>query len=244
MKHRYIYIFSGLVILLVSLNRISLGQETLADTVTTQTLAEDSPALDTLSGKSSQNRNRFEISVDYLKLVSLAFPNELKMEGSMGYISRFNIGINAEFGYGEKTPDDFYKNAEYKVYGYYGRIGVSYYYPYNPGVNFIIGAKYAMSQYQDEADFAILSSMWDDYHDSFERTDLNANWAELVLGSESSVKGNLYFGFYLRFRILIEADNFDLFEVYSVPGYGRTFDNFVPVLNLYIKYLIPFGKGG
>jgi hypothetical protein len=100
-----------------------------------------------------------------------------------------------------------------------------------------------MGQYQDEAVFSILSSMWDDFEDGFQRTDLEASWAELILGSESSWKGNLYFGFTFRLRFLIQADNFTTFEVYSVPGYGRTFDNFVPALNLYIKYFIPFGKG-
>jgi hypothetical protein len=187
--------------------------------------------------------NRFEITFDYLKLLTFAFPEETKLEAGIGFISKINIGVNVEVGYGEKKPEDFYKNADYKVYGYYGRAGLSYYYPFKAGTNFIIGVKYAMSQYQDEAAFSILSSLWDDYEDYFERTDLEASWVELIIGSESSVAGNLYFGFTFRMRFLIEADNFSTFEVYSVPGYGRTFDNFVPALNLYIKYYIPFGIG-
>lgn len=187
--------------------------------------------------------NRFEITLDYLKLLTFAFPEETKLEAGIGFISKINIGINVELGYGEKTPEDFYKNADYKVYGYYGRAGLSYYFPFKAGTNLIIGVKYAMSQYQDEATFSILSSLWDDYEDYFQRTDLEASWVELILGSESSVAGNLYFGFTFRMRFLIQADNFSTFEVYSVPGYGRTFDNFVPALNLYVKYYIPFGKG-
>jgi len=187
--------------------------------------------------------NRFEIGFDYLKLLTFLFPEETKMEGGLGFISKFNLGINIEVGYGEKTPDDFYKNAEYKAYGYYARAGLSYYYPFNPTTNFIIGVKYAMSQYQDEATFSILSSLWDDYEDGFQRGDLEASWVELILGSEAAKWGNLYFGFTFRLRFLIQADNFDPFEVYFIPGYGRTFDNFVPALNLYVKYLIPFGKG-
>jgi hypothetical protein len=192
---------------------------------------------------SDKSFNRFEISLDYLKLLTFAFPEETKLEAGIGFISKVNIGVNVEVGYGEKTPEDFYKNADYKVYGYYGRAGLSYYYPFNPDVNFIIGVKYAMSQYQDEAVFSILSSMWDDFNGEFQRTDLEASWVEFILGSESSWKGNLYFGFTFRLRFLIQADNFTTFEVYSVPGYGRTFDNFVPALNLYVKYYIPFGRG-
>ena len=199
-------------------------------------LSED----DTLRGSGS--RNRFEILFDYLKLVSLASSGEMKLEGGLGYISKINVSINTEFGYGEKTPEDFYKNAEYKVSGYYGRVGISYYYPYNPGVNFIIGVKYAMAQYEDEAIFSVLSSLWDDLNGSINRKELEASWAELILGSESSVRGNLYFGFTFRMRFLIQADNFDPFEVYSIPGFGRSFDTIVPALNLYVKFLIPFGK--
>ena len=187
--------------------------------------------------------NRFEIGFDYLKLLPFLFPEETKMEANLGFISKFNIGINVEAGYGEKTPDDFYKNADYKAYGYYARAGLSYYYPFNPTTNFIIGVKYAMSQYQDEATFSILSSLWDDYEDGFQRDGLEASWVELTLASEAAKWGNLYFGFTFRLRFLIEADNFDPFEVYFVPGYGRTFDTFVPALNLYVKYVIPFGRG-
>jgi len=88
-----------------------------------------------------------------------------------------------------------------------------------------------------------LSSLWDDYEGDFKRTDLEANWVELVVGSESAVWGNLFFGFYFRMRFLIQADNFETFEVYSIPGYGRTFDVIVPSLNLYVRYFIPFGQG-
>jgi hypothetical protein len=218
------------------------GQETSSEETRESSVETVANAADTSSVKPAGSYNRLELSLDYLKLVSFVFPGEMKMEGGLGFISKINVGVNIEVGYGEKTPEDFYKNAEYKVYGYYGRAGFSYYYPYNPGVNFIIGAKYAMSQYQDEAAFSVLSSIWDDYNGDFQRTELEASWVELILGSESSVKGNLYFGFFFRLRFLIEADNFDPFEVYSIPGYGRTFDNFVPTLNLYIKYVIPFGQ--
>lgn len=193
--------------------------------------------------KQVRSYNRFEIGFDYLKLLTLLFSTETKMEAGLGFISKYNIGINIEVGYGEKTPEDFYKNAEYKAYGYYGRAGLSYYYPFNPTTNFIIGIKYAMSQYQDEATFSILSTLWDDFEDGFQREDLEASWAELILGSEAAKWGNLYFGFTFRLRFLIQADNFDPFEVYFIPGYGRTFDKFVPALNLYVKYVIPFGRG-
>ena len=238
MKQRYIFTFSSILLISFFAITISLAQEISSEDSLAATAEVDES--EAVTGRKSYNR--LEISLDYLKLLTFAFPAETKLEAGLGFISKINVGINLEVGYGERTPEDFYKNADYKVYGYYGRAGLNYYYPFNPGVNFIIGAKYAMSQYQDEAIFSILSSLWDNFEGEFQRTDLEASWVEFILGSESSFKGNLYLGFTFRFRFLIHADNFTTFEVYSVPGYGRTFDNFVPALNLYVKYFIPFGK--
>ena len=265
MRLRYIFISSIILLMLSGVFSWSLAQEKQAESDSVQIEAvpelgelqqnvqepelqdkaemEKAAMAESDSTRGSGSRNRLEITFDYLKLVSLASKTETKMEGGLGYISKINVGINLEVGYGEKTPEDFYKNAEYKVYGYYGRAGISYYYPYNPGVNFIIGAKYAMAQYQDEATFSVLSTLWDDLNGDFQREELEASWAEFILGTESSVKGILYFGFVFRMRFLIQADNFTPFEVYSIPGYGRTFDTIVPALNLYIKIQIPFGKG-
>jgi len=239
MKQKFIFTSSSILFILFCAFTLSIAQEVSTD----DTVTEATDTVDTDGDGKAKSYNRFEISLDYLKLLTFVFPSETKLEAGLGFISKINIGVNVEVGYGEKMPEDFYKNADYKVFGYYGRVGLSYYYPYNPGVNFIIGAKYAMSQYQDEATFSILSSLWDDFEGEFQRENLEANWVELILGSESSVKGNLYFGFTFRMRFLIESDNFEPFEVYFVPGYGRTFDNFVPALNLYVKYFIPFGKG-
>ncbi len=186
--------------------------------------------------------HRIELSFDYSKLVSFALPNEVKAEGGVSIITKPNIGINLEFGYGEKMPEEHYRNADYKVSGLYGRAGLSYHHPFNPGTNFIIGARYGLSNYQDEATFSIESSLWNPYVDSFKRTDLSARWVEFILGSESKFKGNFYFGFIFRFRALISHDNFSPLEVFSIPGYGRTIDKTIPALNLYIKYMINFRK--
>lgn len=185
---------------------------------------------------------RLEISLDYLKLVSFALPSETKMEGGLAIITKPNIGISFEFGYAAKMPEEHFKNAEYRVEGFYGRAGLSYHYPFDPNTNFFLGAKYGMSNYQDEATYTIESSLWTPYEDSFERTGLSGQWVEFIAGSESRFKGNFFFGFIFRFRALISHDNFTPLEVFSVPGYGRTMDKTIPAVNLYIKYMINFER--
>jgi hypothetical protein len=204
-----------------------------------------SPGKDTVAVKDSLRIpviRRIEISLDYLKLVSFALPTETKMEGGLAIITKPNIGFSFEFGYGAKMPEDHFKNADYTVEGTYGRVGISYHYPFDPGTNLFIGAKYGMSNYQDEATYVIESSLWNPFEDTFTRTDLSARWAELIAGSESRFKGNFYFGFIFRFRALISYDNFSPLEVFSIPGYGRTMDKTIPAINLYIKFMINFEK--
>jgi hypothetical protein len=206
MKQKYISTSSSILLILFCTFSLSVAQEESID----ETVTEASDTVETEGDGKDKSYNRIEISLDYLKLLTFAFPSETKLEAGIGFISKINIGIKVEVGYAEKTPEDFYNNEDYNAYGYYGSVGLRYYYRFNHGVK---------------------------------REDLEANWVELILGSESSVKGNLYFGFTFRMRFLIQSDNFEPFEVYFVPGYGRTFDNFVPALNLYVKYFIPFGKG-
>jgi len=239
MRLRYIYISSWLLLTAIAMPGFLSAQETIpADTL--ESNENNIVISDTISRK--KFISRLEFSIDYFKLISLAMPTELKYEGSFGLVTKFNIGIILEAGYGEKTPEDYIRNGEYKVYGNYARLGLNYHFPYLPGVFFIIGANYATSRYQDEATFSIESSLWDDFNGSFERNNLEAQWTEITLGSESKWKSNFYFGFTFRLRVMISQDNFSLVEVYSIPGYGRTFMKSVPAINLYFKYMLNFDK--
>ncbi len=185
---------------------------------------------------------RIEIYLDYLKLVSFALPAELKSEIGLAIITRSNIGLHLEMGYGAKMPADHFRNADYTVSGYYGRAGLQYHYAYDPGSNFFIGANYGYSMYEDEAIYSIESTLWDPHQGSFARKELTGQWVEVVAGSESVFWRSFYLGFQIRFRALIRHDNFSPFEVFAIPGYGRTIDKTLPALNLYLKFMIPFDR--
>lgn len=192
---------------------------------------------DSVKVDTSRFVNNLELSLDYGKLATLPFDFEKKAMAGAGIYFRNNFGLAVEAGYGRLMPDIAYKNADYQVEGYYGTAGFNYMYEYNPGTRLYLGAKYAMSKFSDRADFIVLNPLWNDYNGSFERTGLNAKWAELVFGSESSWKGNLFLGFMVRFRIMISYPQFNDVDLYAVPGYGRAADKTTPAFNLYIKYL-------
>ena len=196
---------------------------------------------DSLHTQSKEPKGSFvkfsEIYLDYGKLATIPFGSELKAELGAGIYFRFNFGINIEVGYGAKYPEDFYKNTQYESKGYYGRVGLNYLLTYVPGVHLSIGAKYGYSMYEYEGTYELGSDFWGNYTNSFHRTNLQADWFEIAIGSERRWKGNFYLGFVVRLRVLRNYDTFTPIEVYSIPGYGRTVDKSSPALNLYIKYI-------
>jgi hypothetical protein len=118
-------------------------------------------------------------------------------------------------------------------------MGLQVNYEYNPGVFLYAGAKYGTSWFRDEITYEINSSLWEDYKETISRNGLRAQWGEVIAGSESKWKGNFYLGFIFRFKILIDYDQFEPADVYTIPGYGRTMYNTLGIINLYIKYRIP-----
>jgi len=183
---------------------------------------------------------RVEFSLDYLKLLSLPSKFEKKAEVGTGFYLRYNFGLNVEMGYGKLTPQDAYKNSDYTSEGFYGRLGINYLYEYQPGIWIYLGVKYGQSHFYDKGTYTIQTPLWNDYTQSYKRTNLKADWTEILIGSESTWKGNFNLGFMARYRILMEYPSFDDIEVYSIPGYGKTMQSSHLAITLYIKYVIGF----
>ena len=253
MRPRFQYIFSLLFTLLPAAGLQaqevdSLMQETDAPSLELQSHVQHSTdSLDSLVSQpvdTSKFIKLADIYLDYGKLVTMPFSFETKAEMGIGMYFRFNFGLNVEAGYGAKYPEDAYKNSDYSVKGYYGRIGLNYHYTYAPGVHLYLGAKYGYSMYEDGGTYELGSDTWGNYSDSFKRTNLQANWFEIIGGSERRWKGNFYLGFVVRVRVLMNYDTFTPIDVYAIPGYGRTMDKSIPALNLYIKYIFGNRIGG
>ena len=108
--------------------------------------------------------------------------------------------------------------------------------------NFFIGLKYGKSSFGDMGEFEIGSELWENFQQGFDRNGLTADWGEIVIGSEMQFIPNLYMGWKFRLRILNDFENFEPIPVYGIPGYGRTFDKTVPVLNLFLRYRFKFNR--
>ncbi|MDA0196419.1 MAG: DUF6048 family protein [Bacteroidetes bacterium] len=182
------------------------------------------------------------IYFDYPKIFSFFTKFENKAEVGLELQIFKHIYLRGELGWARIRPQDFYKNVDYEVSGNYTRGGIAYRKTIGASSNLIMGVNYGSSFFNDKGKVQIESpsGLHDPLEDKFKRENLRGNWIEMTFGTESHMGKNLYLGFTFRVRKLLNYDKFDGLDVFAVPGYGRTFDNSIPAINLYIKYRMQF----
>ncbi|WP_162555750.1 DUF6048 family protein [Reichenbachiella versicolor] len=219
----------------------SRAQESL-DSLTTQTA--DSLAVSTLEKEVEEPKeimpffSSASFIYDYGKLAGLFLKTEMKQEVGAQIEFWNRLVLVGEFGTAKLEPNGAYQNANYISEGWYYRAGIGYKYDMNPKNNFALTLRYGQSFYGDKGRVEIFSKsgIHDDYVEPFNRENNTAYWYEVVLSSEKKIWKGLYTGFHMRLRVMGYYEQQQPLDVYSIPGYGRTFDNTIPAINLYLKY--------
>ena len=106
---------------------------------------------------------------------------------------------------------------------------------------------YAHANFDDYANVQIASELWDDVDFEFTRDNLSANWIEWIINTEAPLLkveqgflGNLYWGIRYRLRFLVSDIKQPEFDIFAIPGYGKTYSSVIPAINLYVRYRIEF----
>lgn len=178
------------------------------------------------------------VSIDYGKLFGQFLDSESKLEAGGQVEFKGRYVVIGEFGHAQLTPNGAYQHTDYQSEGSYFRIGLGYKIDITPKNNLYFSARYARASFSDQGVINITSAsgIFADIEDPFDRTGLSAQWYEAVMSSEARLWKGLSAGFHLRLKIMDKYDKQEPLDVYSVPGYGRTFDRSIPALNLYLKY--------
>lgn len=178
------------------------------------------------------------VFVDYGKAFGQLLNTESKHEFGAQIEFKNKWFVVGEFGLATLNPDGGYQNTNYEAKGNYYRAGLGYKVDMTAKSNIYLSIRYARASFSDSGiiDISSGSGIYDDISESFERTGLSAQWYEAVLSSESRLFKGLYAGFHLRFRAMYKYDEQAPIDVYTIPGYGRSFDDTIPALNLYLKY--------
>jgi len=154
----------------------------------------------------------------------LADPSELGAEVSVDFEIIRNLYPVIELGYNSiAESEDYFK---YAASGFYGRIGLDY-----NLINlkdrsqhhaFTFGARYGISVFSHSAeDIYIPNPYWGDYVSETYEKDLTGHWIELVAGIKAELVPNLFMGWSLRYKFLLNPGMDPQVQAQMVPGYGN-----------------------
>jgi len=221
-------------------------------------LAQETEVADTtLSNNTRQIFSGFSFSLDVGKLAigQIAnFEDKLAFSGHLLFFG--SLQISGEYGRGTINPNDAFENVAYEVDGNYNRFGLDYVKTIKTNNVLAIGFRYGSANFSDRGTIFIPSNsnLSSDFQDTFGRPNQEANWWEFIVSSETKFykkqlkedsnllqkfASNIFIGinYRLRFNLKYEVQE-DLIDIYTIPGYGRTFDRSTPAINLFIKYRI------
>ncbi len=184
-----------------------------------------------------------DVLIDYGKLITYPFDFEQKLEGAIQLRLYDKVAVVAEVGNATLNPANAFDNTTYyTIEGSYFRAGADYYLDIDPRNALYFGLRYAHSQFEDRGEYIIPSDLWPLFSATFGSDDLQAIWAELIMGTESYLNfgktksERFLIGWLFRLRIMASYQSDREIEVYSIPGYGRSVNKTTPALNFYVKF--------
>ncbi len=157
--------------------------------------------------------------------------------------------VAAELGYLENITDEDFIN--FTTNGQYIKAGVDYnaYENWLDMENMIyVGFRYGYSNFSQTLNTFTVNN--DYFFHSLEKIEngqkfdnLNAHWAEFVLGIKAEIFNNLYVGFSFSGKKMISSKQPENFKNLFVPGFNRVFlNNSGFGINYTVSYLIPLYK--
>lgn len=231
---KQVFIFS--IVLLLGINQVIAQVDSLA-----VANADEIPEDTVVRTKSFA----LELSADYGKGIETLATQQTKWEFGLGAIINNKVALVGEYGYGKQFPQSVIQNGTYEVEGNYYRVGAEYIFTISPKHYLALGAMYAASTFSDFGQVNISSEFWPDVIEEFRREDFTASWGEVILNTQGPVKNaesgfmsNLYWGIRFRARIMITDLEQPTFDIYAVPGFGKTYSRVVPAANFFLRYRI------
>lgn len=197
-----------------------------------------------------KNKYGLRVGVDIFNPINSFFNNNRK---GLELVGDYRISkkwyIATELGYLEKTTNEDFFNFTTK--GSYIKAGVDYnaYKNWLDMENLIyVGFRYGFSTFnQTLNNFTINNDSFFDELAVLENgqkfDNLNAHWAEIIIGIKAQVLNNVYLGFSFSGKKMITTKEPNGFKNLFVPGFNRVFLNNAGFgFNYTISYLIPFYK--
>jgi len=197
-----------------------------------------------------KNKYGLRVGIDLFNPVNTFFNEERK---GLELVGDYRISkkwyVAAELGYLENTTDEDFFN--FTTNGSYLKAGADY----NAYKNWLnmenaiyVGFRYGYSTFSQTLNSFTVNN--DPFLDALATVEegqkfenLNAQWAEIILGIKAEVFNNLYLGFSFSGKKMVSTKEPEGFKNLFVPGFNRVFLNDSGFgFNYTISYLIPLYK--
>jgi len=138
-----------------------------------------------------------------------------------------------------QTDFDTYTNQ-----GNYFRVGADVnFLKKDPEKNmFFVGARYGHGKFSENLTITSVDEVWGTSTDSYQNTDVKANWTELTTGLKVRMFGIFWMGYTARYKFWLNTNEPRGFIPHDVPGYGKTYNGDTWGFNYYILFNIPVRK--
>ena len=160
-------------------------------------------------------------------------------------IDRFFVVAN----YGTSTYKFDEETFAYENNGSYLRFGADInFLNKDPHLNIaFFGLRYATSSFTDKLEYdtkAIIQSNtgWPSTRETSSTGNGKANWYEMVAGLKIRVVKQLYMGFTVRYKLMMNVKQAEELRPYYIPGFGKNINTSAFGFNYYVSYRLPFRK--
>jgi len=177
-------------------------------------------------------------------LYILADPSERGAEVSADFEVYKNIYPVFELGYNSVSEST--ELFDYASSGTYMRVGADYnVLPMRDRSlhhTITAGLRYGISSFTHKSENVIIPSYWGDYLPGPYENSLRGHWVEIVGGMKAEVVPNLFLGWSLRFKFLLNNEMDPVMVPELVPGYGNGAEGRVFGFSYSVFYKIPLLK--
>lgn len=184
------------------------------------------------------------VGLDLSRFVTAIFQpyrKEINVVADARINSRFYAAF--EGGYSRSSYSD--TSYSYKGNGVFATIGVDYnflkrQFPQEKNM-FYTGFRYGFSHLTYEVpEYTIRNPYWGGkIPGSYPKTSVNAHWVELLIGLKAEVLKNLFLGWNIRGRMLLNTIKNDEFTPLIIPGFGSGRKKAVFDVQYTVSYVIP-----
>jgi hypothetical protein len=197
------------------------------------------------AGADSTRVHHLRLGIDASRFIMNAATGRQTYEAAADYDFKRDLSAVLEGGWGRDEVN--YDYLKYSSSGSFIRLGIdkSLFTPEagNDYDKVFVGLRYGLGlMKRGEANYTIYDDYWGPVNGTTPAKNFTAHWLELTGGISMEILHNVYAGWSIRGKWLMNKKAFNDLSPSLIPGYGRGDKATVFDFTIHLFYAIPFGK--